>query len=184
MENEVLVRRYLQVGVCVCVCVYVHTSRFLLTSQLSRSHMTLYPWRYCSWSTIEGTLRVRCSYTGKLCHRGKCHSGNCHSGERWMSRPFVHSGNLNFKHTLTNNLVFHNAWKRIICHFITSYEGHVVDGTIRNVVYAFIWFSFATVYGRLPHPPLPTMAIATLAIATVSLGGTISLCHCMDGTPR
>ena len=29
-------------------------------------------------------------------------------------------------------------------------EGHVVDGTIRNVVYAFIWFSFATVYGRLP----------------------------------
>ena len=31
-------------------------------------------------------------------------------------------------------------------------------------------------YGRLPHPPLPTMAIATLAIATVSLGGTISLC--------
>ena len=57
--------------------------------------------------------------TGKLCHRGKCHSGNCHSGERWMSRPFVHSGNLNFKHTLTNNLVFHNAWKRIICHFIT-----------------------------------------------------------------
>ena len=30
-------------------------------------------------------------------------------GERWMSRPFVHSGNLNFKHTLTNNLVFHNA---------------------------------------------------------------------------
>ena len=30
--------------------------------------------------------------------------------------------------------------------------------------------------GRLPHPPLPTMAIATLAIATVSLGGTISLC--------
>ena len=32
-------------------------------------------------------------YTGKLCHRGKCHSGNCHSGERWMSRPFVHSGN-------------------------------------------------------------------------------------------
>ena len=50
-------------------------------------------------------------------------------------------------------------------------EGHVVDGTIRNVIYAFIWFSFATVYGRLPHPPLPTMAIAT-----VSLGGTISLC--------
>ena len=43
-------------------------------------------------------------------------------------------------------------------------------------VYAFIWFSFATVYGRLPYPPLPTMAIATLAIATVSLGGTISLC--------
>ena len=37
-------------------------------------------------------------YTGKLCHRGKCHSGNCHNGERWMSRPFVHSGNLNFKH--------------------------------------------------------------------------------------
>ena len=59
------------------------------------------------------------NYTGKLCHRGKCHSGNCHSGERWMSRPFVHSGNLNFKHTLTNDLVFHNAWKRIICHFIT-----------------------------------------------------------------
>ena len=59
------------------------------------------------------------TYTGKLCHRGKCHSGNCHSGERWMSRPFVHSGNLNFKHTLTNDLVFHNAWKRIICHFIT-----------------------------------------------------------------
>ena len=59
-------------------------------------------------------------YTGKLCHRGKCHSGNCHSGERWMSRPFVHSGNLNFKHTLTNDLVFHNAWKRIICHFITE----------------------------------------------------------------
>ena len=57
-------------------------------------------------------------YTGKLCHRGKCHSGICHSGERWMmSRPFVHSGNLNFKHTLTNGLVFHNAWKRIICHF-------------------------------------------------------------------
>ena len=56
-------------------------------------------------------------YTGKLCHRGKCHSGNCHSGERWMIRPFVHSGNLNFKHTLTNDLVFHNAWKRIICHF-------------------------------------------------------------------
>ena len=53
-------------------------------------------------------------YTGKSCHRGKCHSGNCHSGERWMSRPFVHSGNLNFKHTLTNNLVFHNAWKT--CH--------------------------------------------------------------------
>ena len=58
-------------------------------------------------------------YTGKLCHRGKCHSGNCHSGERWMSRPFVHSGNLNFKHTWTNDLVFHNAWKHIICHFIT-----------------------------------------------------------------
>ena len=58
-------------------------------------------------------------YTGKLCHRGKCHSGNCHSGDRWMSRPFVHSVNLNFKHTLTNDLVFHNAWKRIICHFIT-----------------------------------------------------------------
>ena len=57
--------------------------------------------------------------TVKLCHRGKCHSGNCHSGERWISRPFVHSGNLNFKHTLTNDLVFHNAWKRIICHFIT-----------------------------------------------------------------
>ena len=56
-------------------------------------------------------------------------------------------------------------------------EGHVVDGTIRNVVYAFTWFSFATVYGRLPHPPHPTMAIATLAIATVSLGGTISLCR-------
>ena len=37
-------------------------------------------------------------------------------------------------------------------------------------------FHFATVYGRLPHPPLPTMAIATLAIATFSLGGTISLC--------
>ena len=51
------------------------------------------------------------SYTGKLCHRGKYHSGNCHSGERWMSRPFVHSGNLNFKHTFSNNLVFHNAWK-------------------------------------------------------------------------
>ena len=51
------------------------------------------------------------NYTGKLCHRGKCHSGNCHSGERWMSRPFVHSGNLNFKHTLTKDLVFHNAWK-------------------------------------------------------------------------
>ena len=49
------------------------------------------------------------TYTGKLCHRRKCHSGNCHSGERWMSRPFVHSGNLNFKHTLTNDLVFHNA---------------------------------------------------------------------------
>ena len=47
--------------------------------------------------------------------------------------------------------------------------------TIRNVVYVFIWFLFATVYGRLPHPSLPTMAIATLAIATVSLGGTISL---------
>ena len=31
-------------------------------------------------------------------------------------------------------------------------------------------------YGRLPHPPLLTMAIATLAIATVSLCGTISLC--------
>ena len=30
-------------------------------------------------------------------------------GERWMSRPFVHSGNLIFKHTLTNDLVFHNA---------------------------------------------------------------------------
>ena len=51
------------------------------------------------------------------------------------------------------------------------------NGTIRNVVYAFIWFSFATVYGRLLHPPLPTMAIATLAIAIVSLGGTISLCR-------
>ena len=59
------------------------------------------------------------TYTGKLCHCGKCHSGNCHSGERWMSRPFVHSGNLNFKHTLTNDLVFHKAGKRIICHFIT-----------------------------------------------------------------
>ena len=44
-----------------------------------------------------------------------------------------------------------------------------------SVVYAFIWFSFATVYGGLPHPPLPTMAITTLAIATVSLCGTISL---------
>ena len=41
-----------------------------------------------------------------------------------------------------------------------------------------ICFSFATMYGRLPHPSLPTMAIATLAIATVSLGGTISLCYC------
>ena len=119
---------------------------------------------------------ARSTYTGKLCHRGKCHSGNCHSGERWMSRPFVHSGNLNFKHTLTNDLVFHIAWKRIICHFIKHKEAHVVDRTIRNVVFAFIWFSFATVYGRLPHPPLSTMAIATLAIATVSLGGTISLC--------
>ena len=38
-------------------------------------------------------------------------------------------------------------------------------------------FHFATMYERLPHPPLPTMAIATLAIATVSLGGTISLCR-------
>ena len=36
-------------------------------------------------------------------------------------------------------------------------------------------FDFATVYGRLPHPPLPTMVIATLAIATISLGGTFSL---------
>ena len=36
-------------------------------------------------------------YTGKLCHRGKCHSGNCHSGERWMSRPFIHSGNFKFR---------------------------------------------------------------------------------------
>ena len=54
-------------------------------------------------------IHVSLAYTGKLCHRGKCHSGNCHSGERWMSRPFVHSGNLNFKHTLTNDLVFHNA---------------------------------------------------------------------------
>ena len=78
--------------------------------------------------------------------------------------------------TLTNDVVFHNAWKRIIYHFINK-EGHVVDGTIRNVVFAFIWFSFATVYERLPHPPLPTMAIATLVIATVSLGGTISLCE-------
>ena len=59
-------------------------------------------------------------------------------------------------------------------------EGHVVDGTIRNVVYTFIWFSFATVYGRLPHPPLPTMAIATLAIATVSLGATISLWYAFN----
>ena len=49
------------------------------------------------------------AYTGKLCHHGKCHSGNCHSGERWLSRPFVHSGNLNFKHTLTIDLVFQNA---------------------------------------------------------------------------
>ena len=49
-------------------------------------------------------IAVHPSYTGKLCHRGKCHSGNCHSRERWMSRPFVHSGNLNFKHTLTNDL--------------------------------------------------------------------------------
>ena len=46
--------------------------------------------------------------------------GSAHSGERWMSRPFVHSGNLNFKHTVTNDFVFHNAWKRIICHFITQ----------------------------------------------------------------
>ena len=55
---------------------------------------------------LESASRTRAyliSYTGKLCHRGKCHSGNCHSGERWMSRPFVHSGNLNFKHTLTND---------------------------------------------------------------------------------
>ena len=58
----------------------------------------------------------------------------------------------------------------------------LLTGPFRNVVYAFIWFSFATVYGRLPHPPLPTMAIATLAIATVSLGGTISLC--MKKTPN
>ena len=66
-----------------------------------------------------GVLFVNVINTGKLCHREKCHNGNCHSGERRMSRPFAHSGNLNFKHTLTNDLVFHNAWKRIICHFIT-----------------------------------------------------------------
>ena len=58
---------------------------------------------------IVGAALCCLLHTGKLCHRGKCHSGNCHSGERWMSRPFVHSGNLNFKHTLTNDLVFHNA---------------------------------------------------------------------------
>ena len=91
-----------------------------------------------------------------------------------MSRPFVHSGNLNFKHTLTNDLVFHNAWKRIICHFITyrrtcCWRDHSQCCLCRHL------FSFATVYGRLPHTPLPTMANATLAIATVSLGGTISL---------
>ena len=64
----------------------------------------------CVQSVLDGEGRVtECGYTGKLCHCGKCHSGNCHSGERWMSRPFVHSGNLNFKHTLTNDLVFHNA---------------------------------------------------------------------------
>ena len=67
-------------------------------------------------------------YTGKLCHRGKCHSGNCHSGERWMSRPFVHSGNLNFKHTLSNDLVFHNAWKRIICHFYNIKKDMLLTG--------------------------------------------------------
>ena len=117
----------------------------------------------------------RLAYTGKLCHRGKCHSGNCHSGERWMSRPFVHSGNLNFKHTLTND----GLPQCLKTYHLSLYkEGRVVDRTIRNVVYAFIWFSFATVYGRLPHPPLPTMAIATLANATVSLRGIISLCTC------
>ena len=43
----------------------------------------------------------------------------------------------------------------------------LLTGPFAMFVYAFIWFSFAIVYGRLPHPPLPTMAIATLAIATV-----------------
>ena len=67
-------------------------------------------------------------YTGKLCHREKCHSGNCHSGEWWMSRPFVHSGNLNFKHTLTNDLVFHNALKMYHLSLYNIKKGHVVDG--------------------------------------------------------
>ena len=115
-------------------------------------------------------------YTGKLCHCGKCHSGNCHSGKRWMSRPFVHSGNWNVKHTLSNVLVFHNAWKRIICHFITWRRYMLLTEPFRNVVYAFIWLSFATVYEWPAHPPLPTMAVATMAIATIFLSGIISLC--------
>ena len=73
-------------------------------------------------------LVLRAINTGKLCHHGKCHSGNCHSGERWMSRPFVHSGNLNFKHTFTNDLVFHNAWKRIICHFYNIKKDMLLTG--------------------------------------------------------
>ena len=97
-----------------------HTMFLLFPTWGGHPHCDLYTMRDCK----NGIKRVLFSrdlqiHRELLCHRGKCHSGNCHSGERWMSRPFVHSGNLNFKHTLTNDLVFHNAWKRIICHFIT-----------------------------------------------------------------
>ena len=74
----------------------------------------------------------------------------------WMSRP------LSTVAIWSWSTLWQMIWSSTMLENVSSVtlyhkEGHVVDGTIRNVVYAFIWFSFATVYERLPHPPLPTI---------------------------
>ena len=93
---------------------------WLLWTSVQNNHLQFHTMTSKSWYKGEVFSRaVVIGYTGKFCHRGKRHSGNCHSWKRWMSRPFVHSGSWNVKHTLSNVLVFHNSWKCIICHFIT-----------------------------------------------------------------
>ena len=48
--------------------------------QLCSSHMTQYCWGYCSWSTVEGTLRVCCGYPQSTLELNGTPTCSSHSG--------------------------------------------------------------------------------------------------------